>query len=284
MAVLCKAKRALRSNARLSAPFLRLLYEQLNYVPTDFFTAEFSRDNFLAPALADLFQNLTTDPSSGTLPSSVNESCARLLEFVRKRFGVFEASERRGDDPLSAEYAFSADDEDLPTVVTEEELGSFRDKFLGEELITSEVDEESSEMGRIQRVTVSPDDSVLKVKWSAIDAQLPRVSRPANALTLPDSAHMDTDEGTMASRGQDDVTEVPLAPLSAQALQYSWRYPLLFEEMRRAGGREDLLMTATRLIDKSTLTSATKETNSSASATVKEAYLFVELEASHLTF
>lgn len=274
--ILCKSKRILRTNPKITVKFLRALYEQLNYIPTDFFTAEFSRDNFLAPALGDLFQNLGTDSTANALSEAVEEACARLLAFVRKRFSLFESFIETSGSILGSEYEFSADDDDLPAIVSEEELGEYRKEVMGS--ISTVLN--SRRVGVISDQITQPDESIVKIKWNAIDAQLPNLTNQLfnQSLSIDNSITRHPDD-TCREAAVDMDVDTSLSFLSAQELQYNWRYPLLYDAMRSTNGREDLLMTATRLIDESS-----EMGGSNMSAVVKEAYLFVEFEASHLTF
>lgn len=47
-----------------------------------------------------------------------------------------------------------------------------------------------------------------------------------------------------------DVVSLPdIAAGDREAARYSWRYPLLYDEMQRSGGKEDMIMTAMRVMD-----------------------------------
>ena len=62
MNLICNSERLLKRNLQFTHYFLRLLYEQLNFVPLDFFSDELSKDNFLGPAMVALFSALSPPP------------------------------------------------------------------------------------------------------------------------------------------------------------------------------------------------------------------------------
>ena len=122
--ILCKCEYILKYNTTFSISFIRILYEQLNYIPTDLFEAEISRENFLLPALTNLFNNTSSTYASsstntdnnttsggslnthdntnggttggtggggggGSMSKRVVENRRRLLLFVQKKFNLF---------------------------------------------------------------------------------------------------------------------------------------------------------------------------------------------------
>ena len=157
--ILCKCEYILKYNTTFSISFIRILYEQLNYIPTDLFEAEISRDNFLLPALTNLFNNTSstyassstntdnntntsgsinthdnsTGGSGGAMSKRVVENRRRLLLFVQKKFNLFttdssgdgEGGGGGGCNPLGRGVAgleeYCVDEEDMPVIVSEEE-------------------------------------------------------------------------------------------------------------------------------------------------------------------
>jgi hypothetical protein len=63
--------------------------------------------------------------------------------------------------------------------------------------------------------------------------------------------------------------EVAATATDWEELKFSWRYPLVYESMQRALGREDMLMTARRLLD---------ECGTGTETVQQEAMRFIELE------
>lgn len=87
---ICRSEQALISKPEFTVAFIRILYEQLNFSPADFFANELSKDNFLKPAMSCLFENLKQP--AGVLNSSVQEHRKRLLTFLQKKFDLFQDS------------------------------------------------------------------------------------------------------------------------------------------------------------------------------------------------
>jgi hypothetical protein len=48
-----------------------------------------------------------------------------------------------------------------------------------------------------------------------------------------------------------DLSTISITPENKHSLKFSWRYPLLFQANEETMGREDLLMTAMRILDES---------------------------------
>ena len=85
---ICQSESFLISNPSFSNIFLRILYEQLNFSPTDFFENELSKDNFLRPAMTSLFSSLNNNYNNPT----VMEHRKRLYNYLQKKYGLFEES------------------------------------------------------------------------------------------------------------------------------------------------------------------------------------------------
>ena len=84
---ICNSKSYLLSNHVFTISFIRILYEQLNFISEDFFQTEISKVNFLYPSLISLFHILNINQFS--LNSTLVESRQRLLKFVNKKFNLF---------------------------------------------------------------------------------------------------------------------------------------------------------------------------------------------------
>jgi A1 cistron-splicing factor AAR2 len=204
--LLCASEEALTSHPRFTCGFLRTFYEQLHYSPDDFFETEISRDNFLRPALSSLFENLGDSSMADGEPVSsldqhVKEHRNRLFTFAQKKFGLY-VEETSSSLPSVGAERFTLVDEDLPVVVTEQEL-----------------------MGLD--------------RYNSTD-QVPPISSssPSHSQSQPSPTHT---PGTGSNT-------------SLQEGLFSWRYPLLFDEMRRHNGsqglgEEDMVMSAMRILD-----------------------------------
>lgn len=230
--VICHSRTMLLRDETLAVRFIRVLFEQLIFAPNDLFSSELSRDNFLCPALGSLFSILLDSRSSELL-----ESTKRLLAFVQRKFDLFNDLSLDGGMTASADGGCDFDaqldlqDEDRPVVVEiqeSDELGvsdrSFDDRH-----------EEDVDAGNVKR------------RWEQINALLP-APRPLESLP----PMVPTEHAFLAStvdQIEAEVTGPPLSFVERSNTLYSWRYPLLFDEMTASNGLEDLLMTAVRVLE-----------------------------------
>ena len=118
----CRSERFLISKPDFAVAFMRILYEQLNFSPSDFFANELSKDNFLRPAISVLFENLRQE--RGVLETSVLEHRRRLIKFFQKKFNLFH--DHGGQSTLENTQLSCDDlnlvDEDLPMIVDFSEI------------------------------------------------------------------------------------------------------------------------------------------------------------------
>ena len=135
--LICNSERLLKRNLQFTHYFLRLLYEQLNFVPLDFFSDELSKDNFLGPAMVALFSALspasTSEAAAGEeerdflTDEVVQEHRRRLLTFLNKKFGLFEDGVV-SHKAMSVYQRKTRNNEDLDALETKELLrGADRD-------------------------------------------------------------------------------------------------------------------------------------------------------------
>jgi A1 cistron-splicing factor AAR2 len=131
---ICRSEKALIAKPDFAVAFMRILYEQLNFAPTDFFVNELSKDNFLRPAVSSLFENLKQP--RGVLKTSVVEHRNRLLNFFQKKFNLFE---QHDEEVKSMQNSVNvADDnynlvgEDNPVVVLSSEIDAYEERSSGE--------------------------------------------------------------------------------------------------------------------------------------------------------
>lgn len=217
--LICSCEELMFNKTQFFSAFLRVLYEQLHYSPDDFFETELSRDNFLRPALTNLFQILDNPKISEGLA----EHRKRLFAFVTKKFGLFgedddhaEALRRAAKVNNTAgidtgnEY-FNLMEEDRPVVLSEAEVSA------------------AVERGVVQDMETDDDD--------------------------PNHIHISESDFNKPEpeRSEKPVWDSP--PLDFEAMQrekYSWRYPDLYGSMLRGpDGRycEDLTMAAMRVLE-----------------------------------
>jgi A1 cistron-splicing factor AAR2 len=117
--LISSSERILLQHPLFTCGFLRTFYEQLHYSPDDFFETELSCDNFLRPVLSSLFENLGGASTGEGLDDHVREHRNRLFTFTQKKFNIYrEESRSTGVDK------FALAEEDMPVVVTEQEIRS----------------------------------------------------------------------------------------------------------------------------------------------------------------
>jgi A1 cistron-splicing factor AAR2 len=174
--IICCSESFLKSNIYFAKEFIYTLFNQLKFIPEDFFTEEISKDSFLMPSLTSLFSSLVYQENEQSKfdISELLESSKRLQKFLFKKFLIKFSH---------TVIIQNADESKLQDIVDPNDL-------VEEEAEHCEVKSET-----IHQIT--PSDNVASV-----------------------------------------VEE-----------KFSWRYPLLFEQMRLSDGREDMLMTAVRLLD-----------------------------------
>ena len=131
---ICRSEKALISKPDFAVAFMRILYEQLNFAPTDFFVNELSKDNFLRPAVSSLFENLKQP--RGVLKSSVIEHRNRLLNFFQKKFNLFEQHDEELKSMQNAVHVgddiYNLVGEDNPVIVLTSEIDAFEVRRTGE--------------------------------------------------------------------------------------------------------------------------------------------------------
>lgn len=121
---ICRSEKMLIEKPEFTIAFMRIIYEQLNFSPADFFQNELSKDNFLKPALTCLFDNLNGINIKNN--SNVKEHKKRLLNFISKKFSI---SLNLNSDIYEVDENVNVDmddytDENRPVIVTIDELKS----------------------------------------------------------------------------------------------------------------------------------------------------------------
>jgi len=285
--LVCKSERVLVSQPNFTSCFIRLFYEQLQYSPDDFFETEISSDNFLKPALSNLFEALDAQ----SLPNSLDAMRKRLFAFVQKKFNLYVNSEEQSDlygvNLNQCEGTkFNLLDEDMPMVVMPDDMmqstdtdGPSSEHRSGKSV--SFAGENSGEQDR--------DERTVKKKWGDIDAALGLSTHATDSSSCdvdnsgslqedPGSRMEEVDESeTPSLRTSQNINPNSDAPsgsssegrdfrssLELQSSMFSWRYPLLFDAMTchntaatqissggdaHSCGHEDLTMTAMRVIE-----------------------------------
>lgn len=119
---ICRSERFLILKPDFAVAFMRILYEQLNFSPSDFFANELSKDNFLRPAISALFENLRQE--RGVLDTSILEHRKRLIKFFQKKFNLFHdhGDLSSPENTRTSSDAFNLVEGDLPIVVDSSEI------------------------------------------------------------------------------------------------------------------------------------------------------------------
>ena len=250
VSTICSCESILVADTNFTTNFIRILYSQLKFVPEDFFENELSKENFLRSSLTSLFSYLNTR----SISEELKEHRKRFLFFVRKRFGLFEISNGANGSAFVASDTTAAEsthpssfgdgsdlmynliDEDMPVIVDENDLGGVERRF-----------EEQLIVGRNAFANVYPPLQVAHPHashWESVDSVLGIVVGGAGTPVpvMEEGGEENRHTATHAS-------SAPLTPSQSEAALFSWRYPELYEEMCRQAGREDLVMTAVRLLD-----------------------------------
>jgi A1 cistron-splicing factor AAR2 len=250
----CRCERLLLTRQDFACAFVRVFYQQLQFSPADFFETEISSDNFLRPAVSNLFETLASPETNDTL----REHGSRLLLFMQKKFGLFEDANLSLSVSESQEgFAmdrFNIVAEDMPVIVDISEAADSPGPRRQQQQ-----QQQQQQQGREAEDSAAMFQAHKAALECAIDSLTPSWreggSTPtgfADGEAGASCAQESGDDGHAA----DDLTS--LAPhevrVRNQEAMFSWRYPALFDAMElhnRAGGagREDLAMTAVRLMD-----------------------------------
>lgn len=98
MSIICDSESFLTSNSQFSCAFIRILFSQLNYVPSEFFEDEISRDNVIRSSLSAIFIAFRGHSIKNT---EIEENLKRLYAFVNDRFALFS----RQNLPFNAQHS-----------------------------------------------------------------------------------------------------------------------------------------------------------------------------------
>ena len=124
---ICSSEKYLQNNQNFTSAFIRILFNQLNFVPIDFFENELSKDNFLLPCIKILFSSLNTK----SLTSTLIENLKRLKLFLQKKFNLYNIDIFNSIDiygniiKYEENDLYDRNDDDLPTFVSMEEINSY---------------------------------------------------------------------------------------------------------------------------------------------------------------
>ena len=288
----------------------------------DFFETEISSDNFLKPALSNLFESLDSQP----LSSSLDAMRKRLFLFIQKKFNLYvdgreEMAETGGVNLNMCEGTkFNLMEEDMPVVVLPEDMhgSSARTESVSAAggkgvSFADDCAHQGGSQSSNEENDVEQRARNIRGKWNEIDIAL-GLSPAARSTDgednntggrmqvvdesellppVPPNQNINPNADERDSRGTGGSSEPSAddsvrSSLALQSNMFSWRYPLLFDEMTRnnsviqsspAGvlcGQEDLTMTAMRIIEATPLPDSVKSRGSQgggASATLSSSSL-----------
>eukprot|EP01038_Epipyxis_sp_PR26KG_P016941 gene16941-23258_t len=192
---ICSCKSYFTQNLSFTSTFIKILYAQLNFCPTDFFDDELSKNNFLRPILSTLIDSLESEESvASATRDTLHEHKKRLVRFLEKKFGF--------DFENNSSYYLDLD-EDQPIMMSNEEYEASLKRI-----------------GLMDSLGVTDED-----KNECFSTQ-PHMDKVSHAFLQEELINHEMENK-----------------------KYSWRYPLIYESMLLSNGKEDMIMTASRIID-----------------------------------
>ncbi len=288
VSIVCSSESYLAAHPNFTSAFMRAFYSQLNFSPVDFFESELSKENFLGPVISALFSSLD---GSGVLSSNafLLEHKKRLFAFLRKKFNLFDGVEMEDSEAHGGfDSMMSLSAEDAPVFVSEEEIAAIqRYSAAGAEAEGVSMTADSAD------ALVSPvaDSSACAVRWAAIAAQMQQsfaaMEVDSDRARLPQPIGVSVSSPSPLSQPSTAAPPTAQLPVSMtrwelEAAQFSWRYPLVYDSMAAAQGREDMAMAAVRIIEETEQLggNATSEQQQALNQLRLEALRFVEDEVS----
>ena len=241
--MISSSETVLKSNPLFAADFVKTFHTQLNFSPREFFDMELSKEMFLRPTLSALFGSLFVEGND--LPEPLAECIHRLLKFVSKKFNIYS-------NDLNLDYGenYNLVAEDMPVIV------SGHNRNIDEEcgVVSSSALQTESEAMLIN----------IQDKW---DQNLPSEKR-ASPATL-ESVEFEIQQPVAVNCDPKQA----ISPQEMEIELFRWRYPLLYEAMLDSAGREDMIMTAARVIE-------TYQSPEHCKRTLREAEFYLEHEGS----
>eukprot|EP01039_Chlorochromonas_danica_P003717 gene3717-4066_t len=262
---------------------IQILYAQLSFVPEDFFEVDLiGRESFLLPALRTLCSALAGGKESGVgLGEDLLEHRNRFLNFLAKRFGL-EISLSEVDlmgEASTPSLPFSALPPALQLDITEQDhqaLQLQRPNFLAKKRMA---------------VGESGEGEAVKARWELINQSLGIAlsgERPEYMEEADVDMHSSAPQQQPEERKEEEQIDLPeISVRELEGSKYCWRYPLLYEEMRRSGGREDMIMTAMRIVDdhfSQAGSTPSEESGVNGDGLVIESLSFIENESSAMIY
>lgn len=236
---LSKAESFLQTNQDFAAAFLKVLFHQLKFIPEDFFENEISANSFILPSLTSLFSCL----NFAGLGEDLQEHKKRFERYIAKRFSIRVVSTTisQYQNLLKTGKDAAADDDEIMHEEAKELGDGVADsycvldgqgEYVDEELAAEIAGEEAMRQHQRQQ--------------QHQHQQQQQQSQQDSPQPMDESTGIDgSPKVVQYSIPADKV----LSPADKEELRFSWRYPIVFEAMRKSRGTEDMIMTAMRLYD-----------------------------------
>ncbi len=221
--------------------FLQLFFYQLNFVHESFFEEEVSVDNFLLPCF-----NLLSSALYGQRTSGGNVNAQGSQETRKEDEERLEENKRRFFSYISKKFNINTlQILTLPPSATSEE----DNMDVGGTVKSAERDETRDALCILGDIASTA---------TTISNDLYLNEEEAPMIVDEPSAQSEELPGGIEGMFEENINPVPYfhVPMDRnerEQLKYSWRYPLLYEEMKRAAGKEDLIMTAMRVLDEAAI-------------------------------
>lgn len=157
--LISSSEQYLHEHQDFTSTFMKTLYSQLNFTPTEFFENELSTNNFLRPIFTSLLSSLSSSSSSDKMTPSMIEHKKRFMRFLEKKFNLlipttvlhtqrniptdsiddtvddndytvaFDGGGSASIDSMHVVYTeedlYTIDEEDLPTFVSMDEIHQY---------------------------------------------------------------------------------------------------------------------------------------------------------------
>eukprot|EP01031_Cornospumella_fuschlensis_P041494 gene41494-50636_t len=248
LSVVCESSAYLTAHTAFSTMVLKMLYYQLHFLPDDFFVDELSRENFLEANMKALCSSLQAAqstaspalPSPSPSPSSpdemLQETLYRFQMYVFKRFDIrIHNSDLEGGTEVMGKDAGidSSDDSPLNSTMqaNKDTLGGVASRWANIHAQLDEVD--------VHQISSTVQNT--HIQHNASDAH-------AGDVKVED-VDMDSDPEPTPTSFEPTYITLSDNLCERQKYLYDWRYPLLCAEMCLQQGREDMMMTAMRVLD-----------------------------------
>ena len=239
---------AVKSRPQFTSDFIKSFHSQLNFTPSDFFDMELSRENFLRPTFSALFAALSGDD----LAAPLREVVRRMLKFVSEKFHIYQSDDgMRFAAGRDTDDMFNLISEDMPVVVS-----------LGDQLDFNNEEASSTSTSSFTRQSLVSQEKQLyetiQQKWDQYLLSPIPLSTTPETLVDTDTCHLHL-KTTNYSKPSVSAEAGAMSPTERETELFRWRYPLLYDAMRLSAGKEDMVMTAVRILETSNCPIARRE-------------------------